>query len=120
MKKKLLIVEDEENIAFLEKEIFEREGFEVDIAQNGAEGLEKIKQCIYEVIISDFYMPEMTGDKFYSEVKKLKKNLEDKIIFVSGNPNTFILSTGNKYLLKPFSNNQIINIVKESLYTAEK
>lgn len=119
-KKKILIVEDEGNIANLEREIFEREGFEIDIAENGIEGLEKLKQGTYEVILSDFCMPIMMGDKFYMEVKKLRKNLEQKIIFVTGYPNDFIQSTGNKYLLKPFSRDQIISVVKESLASTEK
>jgi DNA-binding NtrC family response regulator len=112
-KKRVLIVEDEEMIAELEREILEREGFEIEIAQDGTEGLERLKQNEYIVVISDFQTTKMKGDEFYLEVKRLNQDLEKRIIFVSGTINDFIESTGNIFLRKPFSNEQFLEIVKD-------
>ena len=100
-------------VAVLERVILEAEGFEVEVAGDGVEGLEKIKQNIYDVIISDCDMPRMKGSEFYLEVRKLSPDLAKRIIFVSGIITDFIMSIGNKFLMKPFSSKQLIEAVKE-------
>jgi two-component system response regulator VanR len=112
-RKRILIVEDDEIIANLEKDILKGEGFEVEVVRDGVEGLEKIKQNGYDVIISDSDMPRMKGDEFYLEVKKLGKDLVKRIIFVTAIVNDFIRSTGNRFLVKPFSPQQLVEAVKD-------
>jgi CheY-like chemotaxis protein len=108
-----LIVDDEEIVVQLVKEILEGEGFETAVARDGMEGLEKIKQVEYDVIISNLEMPRMKGDKLYLEVQKLRNDLTKRIIFISGDINDFIRSTGNRFLAKPFSHQQLIDVVKD-------
>jgi CheY-like chemotaxis protein len=110
--KKLLIVEDDEILAQLMKEILKAE-FEVEVARDGVEGLERIKQNGYDVIISDLKMPQMDGKELYLEVRKLNPDLAKRIIFISGIETDFIESTGNRVLIKPFSSQKIIKVVKE-------
>jgi CheY-like chemotaxis protein len=112
-KKRILIVEDRDILADLEKEILEREGFEVEIAMDGVEGLERIKSNVYDVIVSDFQMPQMRGDEFYLEVRRLNQGLEKRIIFISANISGFMESTGNRFLAKPFSCQELIEVVKD-------
>ncbi len=112
-KKRILIVEDDEIIANLEREILEANGFDVDIAGDGVEGLERIRSGGYDAIISDFSMPRMRGDEFYQEVKKLGKDLEKQIIYVSAAINDFIKSTGNRFLKKPFTLEQLVETIKD-------
>ena len=111
--KRILILEDYVIVADLEKVILKAEGFEVEVVSDGVEGLEKIKQNIYDVIISDCDMPRMKGSEFYLEVRKLSPDLAKRIIFVSGIITDFIMSIGNKFLMKPFSSKQLIEAVKE-------
>lgn len=111
-KKRILIVDDDDILAPLMKIILQGEGFETEIAKDGIEGLEKVKHDEYHVIISDCEMPRMKGDKFYLEVQKLSQDLAKRIIFISGNINDFIMSTGNRFLSKPFSNQQLVETVK--------
>ena len=112
-KKRILIVEDWDILADLEKEILEGEGFEVEIATGGVEGLERIKGNVYDVIISDFQMPQMGGDEFYLEVRRLSQGLEKRIIFISAIISDSIGSTGNRFLAKPFSRQELIEVVKD-------
>jgi CheY-like chemotaxis protein len=112
-RKRVLILEDDKITAYLEKEILEGEGFEVEVARDGAEGLERIRQKGYDIIISDVVMPKMRGDEFYLAVKGLSQGLEKRIIFVSGTINEFVKSTGNKYLSKPFSSELLVQVVRD-------
>lgn len=112
-KKRILIVEDEESISSLEKNLLEKEGFQVEIARDGAEGLERIKNNRYDAIISDFEMPNMKGDQLYQNVMGLSQEQAKRIIFVSGNINKFIESTGNRFLPKPFSTKALVKLVKD-------
>jgi len=118
-KKRILIVEDDETIANLERAVLEVEGFEVEIARDGIEGLERVKSDGYDVIISDFTMPRMMGDEFYLRVKELNQELAKRIIFVTSAINDFMKSTGNRFLEKPFSNQHLVQTVKESLTSIE-
>lgn len=106
-------MEDEESISVLEKNLLEKEGFQVEIARDGAEGLERIKNNPYDVIISDFEMPNMKGDQLYLKVMMLNQEQAKRIIFVSGNINEFIESTGNRFLPKPFSTKALVKLVKD-------
>ena len=55
-KKRILVVDDDEIIVGLIREILEGEGFKVEIARDGMDGLEKIKQNEYNAIISNMNM----------------------------------------------------------------
>jgi CheY-like chemotaxis protein len=72
--KKLLIVDDEENIRMLFKEELEDEGYEVDTAANGYEALAKFKNGTYDLIILDIKMPGMDGIQVLNEIKNMNKD----------------------------------------------
>jgi CheY-like chemotaxis protein len=74
-KARLLIVDDEENIRFLFKEELEEEGYVVEVASNGLEALEKIKNADFDLVVLDIKMPGMGGIQALNEIKNMKKNL---------------------------------------------
>jgi two-component system, response regulator, stage 0 sporulation protein F len=74
-KARLLIVDDEENIRFLFKEELEEEGYVVDVASNGLEALEKVKNADFDLVVLDIKMPGMSGIQALNEIKNMKKNL---------------------------------------------
>jgi DNA-binding response OmpR family regulator len=113
IKKKILVVDDDKIIVKLVKEILEEEGFEVDTATDGLKGFEKIKKNTYDVIVSNQDMPRMKGHELYMEVRKLSLDLSKRILFISGNITDFIKSTGNRFLAKPFSHQQLKAAVDE-------
>jgi two-component system response regulator VanR len=92
-KKRIVIIDDDEIVVQLVEEILQGEGFQTDVARDGVEGLEKIKQNEYDVIISNQQMPRMKGDQLYLEVQKLSQDLARRIIFISGDITDFIRST---------------------------
>jgi len=119
--KKILIIEDEKILAGMYKEKFEMEGFEVDLAFDGKEGLEKTKKLKPDLILLDILLPEENGVSF---LKKLKEDPEiSKIPVVAfsnyDDPQTKreTLELGVKeYLIKTnYTPKEIIEKIKEYL-----
>ena len=77
---KILIIEDEEAIADLEKDYLELSGFEVEIATRGDMGLKKALKEEYDLIILDLMLPEVDGFDICRQVRQ-EKNIP--IIMVS-------------------------------------
>jgi CheY-like chemotaxis protein len=69
MMTRILIVEDDPLTARMYQTVFEFEGFEVDIARDGEEGLEKLKRHRPRLILLDIMMPRMSGIDFLEELK---------------------------------------------------
>jgi CheY-like chemotaxis protein len=80
--KKILVIDDEEQIRLLIKVILSKEGYNVDVAENGLIGLEMINDGSYDVIITDLLMPEKEGLETIREI--MMANPETKIIAISG------------------------------------
>jgi two-component system alkaline phosphatase synthesis response regulator PhoP len=68
-KKRILVVDDEPDFALLVQGNLQREGFDVDVAYNGVEGLEKAKQNPPDAIVLDVMMPEKDGYEVCAELK---------------------------------------------------
>jgi Response regulators consisting of a CheY-like receiver domain and a winged-helix DNA-binding domain len=70
--KHILIIEDDMNIAELERDYLQLNGYVADIVQDGAQGLLKALACQYDVIIVDLMLPNKNG---YEIIKKSGKSL---------------------------------------------
>jgi len=73
--KKILVVDDEENIRFLYKEELEDEGFTVELARNGEEALEKFNVFRPDLITLDIKMPGMNGIEVLKRIREHERNL---------------------------------------------
>ncbi|MFH1985740.1 MAG: response regulator [Pseudomonadota bacterium] len=69
LQKRILVVDDEPDFAAIVQGNLEKEGFTVDVAYNGVEGLEKVKANPPDAIVLDVMMPEMDGYKVCSQLK---------------------------------------------------
>ena len=88
MARKILLVEDEEIMISLLQRKLKNEGYEVDVAQDGEEGLEKIKETKPDLILLDIMMPKMGGFEMMEKMRDdpdLKK-IPVVIISNSGQP----------------------------------
>lgn len=103
--KKVLLVDDDDMIASLEREVLEDNGYEVDRASNGLEAVGKLEFNVYDLIVSDYLMPEMNGQQFYYYLEKKHPEMADRFIIVSGSiiNTNFFTSRGVHVLNKPFS-----------------
>ncbi len=119
--RKILVIDDDEQIRKLLYRVMEQAGFEVQVAADGRKGLSLFEEDFYDLVITDLIMPEQEG---IETITFLRKNYPQiKIIAISGGgrigPETYLplaLELGaNAAYAKPFSIDQITNAVKELL-----
>ena len=77
------IVEDEQAISQMYRIKLEAEGYEVFTAENGAKGLEVIKQHKPDVVLLDIMMPEMTGDVMLKKLRETDWGKDIKVIILT-------------------------------------
>ena len=109
---KILIIEDEEAIADLEKDYLELSGFEVEIANRGDVGLQKAMTEEYDLIILDLMLPEVDG---FDICKQVRQEKNTPIIMVSAKKDDKIRGLGlgaDDYMTKPFSPSELVARVK--------
>ena len=104
----ILVIDDEPLVAALMADILGLEGYEVDTAKNGREGVEKIAARSYDVILSDLRMPELDGVGLYRALEQEHESLLLRLAFVSGTTEppeyaSFLDRTGATVLSKPFA-----------------
>jgi len=83
---RIIIIDDEEDIRIVLKEIFVREGFEVEVASNGDEGLDLLRESGADVVITDIIMPGSDGVETAYDIRMEFPGT--KIIVMSGGGNT--------------------------------
>lgn len=71
---KILVVDDEENIRLLFKEELEEEHYQVEVASNGYDALEKLKNAHFDLVVMDIKMPGMDGIQALNEIKNINKD----------------------------------------------
>ena len=114
---KILIVEDEETIADLEKDYLELSGFEVEVANDGETGLEKALKDEYSLFILDLMLPGVDG---FEICKKIREEKNTPIIMVSAKKDDIDKIRGlglgaDDYMTKPFSPSELVARVKAHL-----
>jgi len=119
-KEKILVIDDEEHIANLVKDILEGEGFEVTLAYDGEGALEKIHQIPPDLVILDLRLPGMSGYQVCRKIREdislahipiimltAKGSTSDKVIGLSFAP--------DDYVTKPFQEEELVARVKTHL-----
>ena len=111
---KILIVEDEEAIADLEKDYLELSGFEVEVANDGETGLKKALENVYDLFILDLMLPGVDGFEICRQVRDEKNT---PIIMVSAKKDDIDKIRGlglgaDDYITKPFSPSELVARVK--------
>ena len=112
---RLLIVEDEKTLANLIKKGFEEEGYAVDVAYNGEDGLFLAKNNIYDAIVLDIMLPIIDGISLLKELREqnfstpvilltAKDSVKDKVLGLD--------SGSDDYLTKPFSFEELLSRVR--------
>ena len=117
---KILVIEDEASIRRVLVKILSEENdtYQVDEAEDGAAGLEKIKKEDYDLILCDIKMPKMDGVEVLEAAKKIKP--ESTIVMISGHGdldtavNTMRLGAFD-YISKPPDLNRLLNTVRIAL-----
>ena len=127
---KLLIIDDERGIRNTLREILADEGHEVEVAENGKQGLEMAQAKAYDLIFSDIKMPEMDGMEVLAKIVESRKSkvesegefasTETPVVMISGHGDVETAVQALKmgaydFLLKPLDLNRILITTKNAL-----
>lgn len=119
---KILIIEDEESIAELEKDYLELSGFHVTIENMGNIGLKRALEEEFDLVILDLMLPELDGFEICKQIRKTKNM---PIIMVSAKKDDIDKIRGlglgaDDYITKPFSPSEMVARVKAHLTRYER
>lgn len=117
---KILIIEDEASIRRVLTKILseESDSYLVDEAEDGVQGLEKIKNTEYDLVLCDIKMPKMDGVELLEAVKKIKPEIPMVMISGHGDMETAIQTMrlgAFDYISKPPDLNRLLNTVRNAL-----
>jgi DNA-binding response OmpR family regulator len=120
MPKRILVVDDDENILNLEKTILEQKGFDVTTAAGGAQALSILAEQAFDLILLDVMMPEVDGFTVCRKIKEDARLKDIPVIFLTAKGGGEALAEGFEsgavmYINKPFTANKLLTIVNTML-----
>ena len=123
--RRILVVDDEGEIAAVMAEMLQREGHIAQIAPNGRVALDMLAQRRYDLIITDTKMPELDGVDLYREVERRFAHMRGRVVFVTGDvldqeKQQFLASTEATVLTKPFNVSDVRTAVRRRLADLER
>jgi len=124
-KKRILVVDDEPDFCAIVQGQLEKEGFAVELAYDGVEGMQKVKASPPDAIVLDVMMPEMDGYEMCKKLKSDEKYADIPVILLTAVA-SHVTSTryshrdgmsteADDYIAKPASAEEIANSIKRLL-----
>ncbi len=125
MAKRILVVDDDENILSLERTILEQKGFDVTGASGGAEALKLLAAQVFDLVLLDVMMPEVDGFTVCRKIKEDPRLKDVPVIFLTAKGGGEALAEGFEsgaimYINKPFTANKLLTIVNTMLESGSK
>ncbi len=122
MATKILIVEDEEEIAMLEKDYLEINGFETEVETDGEKAIERVLANNYDLVILDLMLPGKNG---YDICREIRNEIDIPILMVTARTESIdkVLGLGigaDDYIPKPFDPAELVARVKSHLSRYER
>jgi DNA-binding NtrC family response regulator len=122
-KKNILVVDDDEGLLKIYRELLETEGYNVVTASTSREALSKEEKTKFNLAILDIVLPDVQGDELAREIKKLDEKIE--IIFITGYPefqsciDSLDIGVAD-ILLKPLTREEILRATESALVADNK
>jgi len=119
-KKTVLVVDDDEGLLKVYRELLESEGYKVVTASTSREALSRVEKTRFNLAILDIVLPDIQGDDLARELKKQDGNIE--IIFITGYPefqsciDSLAIGVAD-ILLKPLTREEILRATENALVT---
>jgi DNA-binding response OmpR family regulator len=120
--KKVLLIEDDLDIAELERDYLQLNGYQADIVQDGVAGLKLASSDRFDIVVVDLMLPGMNG---YEIIREIRKHREIPVIVVSAKSEDIDKIRGldigaDDYLTKPFSPAEFVARIKSHLKRYER
>jgi len=122
-KKRILVVEDDEEMRSLLKDFIEAEGFEIDSVSNGSEAFRKLAKESFDLIITDVRMPGLTGLDILPGIRKLQPEASIIVITAFGSEEVSRRAFergATAYLEKPIHLENLRDLVQRIVSSKEK
>jgi signal transduction histidine kinase/GAF domain-containing protein/ActR/RegA family two-component response regulator len=121
--KRILVVDDEKYLLDFFVEVFHGLPMFVDTASDGRMAMNKMQMGDYDLILTDFKMPQMSGRDLFNWTRENRPHLANRIIFVTGDTvsretRSFFEDNQNRYLAKPFKIEEVKEIIQQALESA--
>ena len=118
--KKVLIVDDEEHIRELIKFNLKKEGYDTEVAINGVEALNIIREIKFDLILLDLMLPEIDGLEVCKEIRRNEETSDIPVMMITAKGEEFDKVLGlelgaDDYITKPFSLRELMARVKALL-----
>ncbi len=117
-KKTILVVDDEEDMRWLLSTIIGTEGLKVDLAANGEEALDYLRQSIPDLVLLDIRMPKLDGLQTLQKIKETLPPLPVIMLTAHGDIRSTVKAMklgAYDYLTKPFDNEEIVFTIKRAV-----
>jgi DNA-binding response OmpR family regulator len=120
MTKKILIVDDEENIVISLEFLIEQAGYELRVAKNGEEALTQVSSFAPDLILLDVMMPKINGFEVCRRVREMPGGQSFKIIMLTAKGREVEITKGlamgaDTYITKPFSTKELMAQIRQML-----
>jgi DNA-binding response OmpR family regulator len=120
--KRILIIEDDLNIAELERDYLQLHGYKTEIVQDGEQGLKMALAGIFDLVVVDLMLPKKDG---YQIIKEIRRKFEIPIVVVSAKSEDIDKIRGldqgaDDYLTKPFSPAELAARIKSHINRYER
>jgi DNA-binding NtrC family response regulator len=117
---RILVIDDEKNVRFTVIHALQNDGYQVDAASSGVDGLQKASQIPYDLLLVDLRMPGMTGVEMLRELRRQHTQVPAVIITAYGIPRQLVEAAelgAIDCVRKPFSIQTIRHIVRDVIET---
>jgi CheY-like chemotaxis protein len=82
--KRVLVVDDNLELAQAYRDLLQRHGYEVSLASNGLEALKFLMEHNVDAVLCDLSMPDLEGDMFHLTVRRVHPEISQRFVFVTG------------------------------------
>ncbi|MEO8763231.1 MAG: sigma-54 dependent transcriptional regulator [Ginsengibacter sp.] len=118
MKKKILIIDDDLDMCALLSRFLNKKGFECEVAHNGAKGLARFNEELFDIVLCDFRLGDKDGRDVLLKIKEIKP--ETIVIIITGYSDIktavdVIKQGAFDYITKPLIPDEVINVIEKAL-----
>lgn len=119
---RILVVDDDDTSLTIIETVLNREGFSTDTFNSAADALSQFRRDSYDVVISDYFMPEMNGDEFLKAIRELDK--DTPFMFLTANTDIklaieLMKNGADDHVLKPIVVEELLFRVRKTLKEKE-
>ena len=117
--KRILVVDDEKYILDFFVEAFQTLPLQIDTANDGQSAMRKMEHSDYDLIITDFKMPHMSGKDLFHWIEENRPQCANRIIFVTGDTvsaetRSFFEENKHRFLEKPFKIEEVKEVIQQA------